>query len=341
MIKVGVIRGTLNKQAQANLESGGRVISMLTNHRLKETYKPIDVFVEEGEKWYLNGVKIKPEKLKEKIDVAINTIYGDFGEGGKIQKILEKLDIPYIGSNSSVSAFSYDKGLTKKALVDFNIKTPRYILLPAYFKDLDSSQNESKEEEQKKEYALNKARDIWAKLSPPWVTKPLTSGSSLGIRVNNSFEALVFSLIEAADKGISLLAEEFIKGQEGSIITINDFRDEEIYTFLPAEIIIPEGRAFCDYELKNSGEMKIICPGNFKPELSRQIEKVAKLIHKDLSLRHYSKIDFIVSKNDIYIIEVNTIPDYREKEILDKSLESVGSNMEEFLLHSLNSVVGK
>ncbi len=341
MIKVGVIRGILNKQTQASLESGGRILSLLSNSKLKEKYKPVDIFIEEGEKWYLNGVKIKPDRLRGKIDIAINTIYGDFGEDGKIQKILEKLDIPHIGSSSSVSAFSYDKGTTKKALVHLNIKTPRYALLPAYFKDLDSSQNESKEEEQKREYALNKARDIWAKLSPPWITKPLTSGSSLGVRVNNSFEALVFSLIEAADKGISLLAEEFIKGQEGSIITINNFRNKEVYTFLPVEIIIPEGRAFCDNELKNSEEMKIICPGNFKPELSRQIEKVAELTHEDLGLRYYSKIDFIVTKKDIYIIEINSIPDYRENGILDKSLEAVGSNMEEFLLHSLDSVVIK
>lgn len=341
MKKVGVIRGNLNNRTKSSLENGSRVISYLSDPKIRDFYKPIDIFIDQEEQWYLNGVLTKLNKIADQVDVAINTIYGDFGEDGKMGQILDELNIPYVGSDSITSALSYNKNSTKIALSNLKIKNPRHLLFPAYFKDLDSSQNESKLKEQKKEYAINKARDVWSKLSPPWIIKPLVGGSSLGIVVCNSLDDLIRAFMEGIEKGSSLIAEEYIKGQEGSIISINNFRGQEIYSFPPVEIILPKGKAFCDNELKNGGQMKIICPGNFKVNQSREIEKIAKQIHKELNLKHYSKIDFIVNCNGIYIIEVNTLAEYQDNSVLNKSLLSVGSNMIEFLLHSLNTTLIK
>lgn len=336
MKRVGVIRGNLNNRTKSSLENGSLVISFFSESKIKDSYKPVDIFVEQGEKWFLNGVETKLNKIAEQIDVAINTIYGDFGEDGKMGQILEGLNIPYIGSDSVASSLSYDKDITKNALSNFKIKTPRHLLFPAYFKDLDSSQNESKEEDQIKEYVANKARDVWAKLPPPWIIKPLTGGSSLGVSVCNSIEDLIKAFTLGVKERVSLIAEEYIKGKEGSVVTVNNFRGQEIYSFPPVEIVLPEGKAFCDNELKDGGQIKIICPGNFTIDQKREIEEMAKQIHRELNLRHYSKIDFIVNRNGIYIIEVNTMAEYKENSILNKSLESVGSNMIEFLLNSLD-----
>jgi D-alanine-D-alanine ligase len=339
MKRVGVIRGNLNNRTKASIENGSRVISCLSHPKLKDNYKPVDIFIDHGERWHLNGVEIKPEKIYGQIDVAVNTIYGDFGEDGKIQQILDDLQIPYVGSRPVASALSYDKNKTKQALSDFKIKMPHHMLFPAYFKDLDSSQNESKEEEQKKEYAINKARDVWAKLPPPWIVKPLTGGSSLGVSVCNSLDDLVKAFLEGVEGGVSLITEEYIKGQEGSIVSINNFRGQEIYSFPPVEIVLPKGKAFCDNDLKNGGQLKIICPGNFSPAFNKEIEKIAKQIHKELNLRHYSKIDFIANRNGVYVIEINTIPEFQEYSVLNKSLKSVGSEMVEFLSHSIEMAI--
>lgn len=341
MKRVGVIRGNLNNRTKNSLENGSRVISYFSLDQIKNFYKPVDIFIDQGEKWYLNGVLTNLDKIAEQVDVAINTIYGDFGEDGKIQQILDELNIPYVGSDSVTSVLSYDKNSTKTALSNLKIRNPRHLLFPAYFKDLDSSQNESEIKEQKKEYAANKARDVWAKLSPPWIIKPLTGGSSLGVIVCNSIDDLVQAFLAGVEADISLIAEEYIKGQEGSIISINNFRGQDIYTFPPVEIILPKGKAFCDNELKNSGQMKIVCPGNFPTSLSKEIEKIARQIHRELNLRHYSKIDFIVNRNGIYIIEVNTIPEYQDNSALNNSLLSVGSNMVEFLIHSIDMALAK
>ena len=341
MKRVGVIRGDLNNRTKNSLENGSRVISYFSLEKMRDSYKLVDIFIDRGEQWYLNGVLTDLDKIAQQIDVAINTIYGEFGEDGKIQQILDQLDIPYVGSDSVSSALSYDKNTTKIALSNLKIRNPRHLLFPAYFRDLDSSQNESEIREQKKEYATNKARDVWAKLSPPWIIKPLTGGSSLGVSICNSIEDLVQAFLSGVEADSSLIAEEYIKGQEGSIVSINNFRGQDVYTFPPAQIIIPKDKAFCDSELKNSGKMKIVCPGNFPTGQSKEIEKIAKQIHKELNLRHYSKIDFIINRNGIYIIEINTIPEYQDNSVLNNSLLSVGSNMVEFLIHSIDMALAK
>ena len=97
-----------------------------------------------------------------------------------------------------------------------------------------------------------------------------------------------------------------------------------------------------DYASRCSGECREICPGNFSEKEKKEIEKVAKLMHERLGLKHYSCSDFVVSpKRGVYFMETNSLPKLHENSFLPKSLKAVGVEVKEFLQHLLHLAVNR
>lgn len=333
MIKVGVIRGGISDRCEASLNNGAQVISCLRGDSMCNKYKAIDIFVDREGLWHVNGIPISMDQIVKKVDLIINTLQGDYGEDGKVQQLLEQWNIPYTGSGPFVSAVSYNKFLTKQEFEKLGIKTPRHMLFPAYHKDFDEPIDR---------YSQNKAREVWEKLPPPWVVKPLTGGSSMGVHVCKTFQSLVEAFEEGVNQKVSILVEEFIKGREASVEVINNFRNKNVYTLPPIEIKIPESKLFFDNELKCDDCDYGICPCHFSYAEKEELERLASLIHTGMNLSHYSKSDFIITpRRGIYALEVNTLPEYTEQSLMPKALESVGSNIPEFIDHIIKLTLNK
>src|ERR1035437_1534305 len=207
MIKVGVIRGGMSGEYEVSLASGAQVLSHLRSDVMKDKYKAVDIFIDRDGVWHINGIPTTMDKIIYKVDVIINALHGDYGEDGKVQQILEQWKIPYTGSGPFASAIGYNKFLTKQEFAKLGINTPRHILFPAYQEDFD---------EPKSRYAEKKAREVWERLPPPWIVKPLTGGSSMGVHVCKTFQSLVDAFEEGINEKVSILVEEFIKGKEAT-----------------------------------------------------------------------------------------------------------------------------
>lgn len=333
MIKVGVIRGGISGEYKVSLASGSQILSCLRNDNLKNKYLAIDIFIDLDGVWHINGIPISFDKLYDKVDVIINALHGDYGEDGKVQEILEKYKIPYTGSKSIPSSIGYNKFLTKQEFIRLGIKTPQHILFPAYQDDFDGP---------KERYAEKKAREVWERLSPPWIVKPLSGGSSIGMKFCKTFPSLVEAFQAGINEKVSILVEEFIKGKEATVGVINNFRNKEIYSLPPVEIRIPKTSIFFDNEVKYNGQSKEICPGNFTSKEKEELERLASLIHGGLNLDHYSRSDFIIHpKRGIYALEVNTLPGLTSESLMPKALDAVGSNLSEFIEHIINLALKK
>lgn len=325
MLKVGVVRGGISGEYKVSLASGAQVLSHLRSDKMKDKYKAIDIFIDQEGVWHINGIPTPIEKIVRKIDVAINALHGDFGEDGKIQQIFEEWHIPYTGSGPFSSAIGYNKFLTKQEFAKLGINTPRHILFPVYQEDFDGP---------REEYAVKKAKEVWERLPPPWIVKPLTGGSSMGVHVCKDFKSLVLAFEVGVNEHVSVLVEEFIKGKEATVGVINNFRGQKVYALPPIEIRIPKTSIFFDNEVKYNGKSEEICPGNFTDKEKRELERLASLIHTGLDLSHYSRSDFIIHpKKGIYALEVNTLPGLTEESLMPKALSSVGSNLPEFIEH--------
>ena len=325
MIKVGVIRGGVSSEYEVSLKTVGNVISHLKGEELKDSYKVLDILIDRQGNWHKNGIPTTMEDIFHSVDVVFNALHGEFGEDGKIQQILDQWQIPYTGSGAFASALGFNKALSKEQFDNLEIKTPKHILLPAYQKDFDGP---------KKEYVHKKALEIMSRISPPWIVKPLTGGSSVGMKLCRTFPSLIEALEEIIKVGKSILIEEFIEGKEATVGVINGFRDKDVYVLPPIEIRVPKENTFFDYDAKYSGKSEEICPGNFTRAEKEELEKLASLIHKGLGLSHYSRSDFIINpKKGIYALEVNTLPGLTDESLMPKGLKAIGSSMKEFLDH--------
>ncbi len=333
MIRVGVIRGGLSNEYKVSLLSGASVLKELIKEPLCNKYKAIDIYIDKDNVWHINGVPSSLDIISKEVDVIFNALHGDFGEDGVVQELLENYKIPYTGSGPIESALGYNKILSKDQFNKLNIKTPRHILFPVYQKDFDGSLDK---------YAREKASEVFNKLPPPWIVKPLTGGSSMGIHVCKTFDSLVSAFNLGVNQNVSVIVEEFIEGKEATVGVIDNFRGKDLYTLPPVEIRIPKTSSFFDNDAKYNGKSEEICPGCFSEEEKIELERLASFIHKGLGLRHYSRSDFIVHpKKGVYALEVNTLPGLTTESLLPKSISAIGLNLSDFIEHIINLTLNK
>lgn len=318
-IRVGVLRGGPSNEYDVSLKTGATVLAQLP----QEKYDPIDVFIDRQGTWHMRGRPLYPEEALEQVDVAFNAMHGSYGEDGQVQHLLEQLAIPYTGSSSLASAIGMNKLISKEKAKGAGVKIAYHIVLTP---------------ERPSETI---ASDVFRSFPLPWVVKPVTSGSSVGVTVAHTFAELVEGIENAFRHSEKIFIEDFVRGREATVGVVENFRNEEVYALPPVEIIPAPEHSFFNFEAKYAGQSQEICPGNFSLQEKRELERLAKLVHKELGLRHYSRSDFIVNPTGIYFLEVNTLPGLTQTSLLPKSVHAVGSDLPQFLDHIVTLALGK
>ncbi|WP_028854802.1 D-alanine--D-alanine ligase [Psychrilyobacter atlanticus] len=230
--------------------------------------------------------------MENEYDLAYIALHGEFGEDGRVQAVLDILKKPYTGSGVTASAVSMDKVLTKIIADDFGIKTPMK------YTNIDDI----------KKY--------------PIVIKPSKEGSSVGLYIcQNSEEAE-----KAAEKlkGIDLVLEEFIAGEE---LTAGILNGEK----LGVVKIIPNSGTY-DFESKYTvGKTIYEVPAIIEENYYEEAMDIASKVHDILNLRGMSRSDFILSKDGLYFLEVNTSPGMTTTSLLPKLGKLKGYSFEMIL----------
>lgn len=312
---VAVLRGGPSSEYSVSLKTGDAVLQSLPAN-----YQGLDVLISLDGDWYVGGIKKSPADILRHVDVAFIAMHGQYGEDGKLQRILEQMNIPFTGSKSLASAIAMNKHLAKEAVAKLGDKVKLASHKVFSKKDLESQT----------------AREVFRQIPHPSVVKPIGAGSSVGVSIVKEYFDLENALELAFQHADSVIIEEFIEGKDATCGVVDDFRSEKHYALLPVEIIPAKTSAFFDYEAKYGGGSVEICPGNFDDATKRAIQEAAKAVHDGLGLRHYSRSDFIVHpKRGVYFLEVNTLPTLMAESLFLKSINAVGSNMSEFLDHVL------
>jgi D-alanine-D-alanine ligase len=308
--RVGVLRGGPSPEYEVSLRTGGNILA-----NLPEEYEPMDIFISREGAWHEKGLEKNPESILRRVDMIINGLHGKYGEDGEVQKLLDHFGVPYTGSGALASALAMNKITAKKIYKNNSLKTPAFVSIPLENLNRDAI----------KEAFYNMIR--------PFVVKPSSAGSSVGVYIADSLPELEEAVVAASRYSPAVLIEEFIAGKEATCGVIDGFRGQEHYALLPVEI--RHGKDLFDYDSKYSDSgAEEICPGNFSAKESKEIEQMAVQAHKHLGMRHYSRSDFIIHpRRGIYILETNSLPGLTEKSLIPKALGAVGSNIKEFLSH--------
>jgi len=236
------------------------------------------------------------------LDVAFILLHGPFGEDGTVQGFLDLLSIPYQGSGVLGSALAMDKNLAKILYRNNGLKVPDWYMA-------------EKED-------INNPGKVLGQLGLPLVIKPASQGSSLGMTIARSEDDITEGLKKAFAIDHQVMIEEFIEGREitGGVLGNNEL------TALPLVEIIPgEQYEFFDYDAKyQPGASTEICPAVLDDPLTIRAQQYALTAHRALQLRGYSRTDMIISGDDIYVLETNTIPGMTPTSLLPQGAAAAG-----------------
>lgn len=231
----------------------------------------------------------------EQADFAYLNLHGSPGEDGSIQALLERMQIPYQGSDSSASHLALNKALSKNLFVRCGILTPRWVFVP---------------------------RSAVSGCVPPWypcVVKPNEGGSSVGVAIAHNAEEFARALKSPDLEGRDLILEEYIQGLEVTCSVLGQ-------KALPLILIRPRKGSFFDYREKyDPSGAEEICPAPIPPELTGKVQKAALAAHGCLGLSDYSRADFILDKDQRpHLLEVNTLPGMTRTSLLPQAAKAAG-----------------
>ncbi len=274
----------------------------------RDRYESIDLFIDQDGTWHLGGLPLNYEKLKQRVDVIWNALYGFYGADGQVQQLLESLDIPYTGAGPYVSAMAMNKKITKDTLAMHDVSTPQGIYIENWGTD-DAEETVS-----------FVTQNVAEKMSPPWIVEPILLTRSNGpLRVRDRSE-LFDALLVARDLSIPILIEQEILGKEVSVVSLPGFRNQPAYTFLPVH--------------NDRGYMNTYVHENKKIQ-----QKVAE-IHKHLDLGPYSIVKCIINnKGDVSVSRIETQPAFHPDSPLHHALNEVGATFAEFANHLISEAM--
>lgn len=316
---VGVLRGGPSREHEVSLLTGAAILANLPEDR----FTVRDIYIDKLGQWHDRGRATSPERVLRQVDVVLNGLHGAYGEDGEVQKLFERFGVPYAGSDSFGSYLAMHKLMAKTHAKEKGLLSPEFRHI------------------EKVEEGEDIVHEITRSFHQPVVVKPVGWGSSIGVSIVGGYAAILSAVQKLFNEGAqSVLVEEYIRGQEAAVGVVEGLRGEELYALPSIEIIPPEGDFF-SYEAKYSGASREVCPGNFSRATTEELQRLARVIHRTLGLRHYSRSDFIVSPTGIYYLETNTLPGLTKESLLPKALAAVGVSLSEFLSHIAGLALGR
>jgi D-alanine-D-alanine ligase len=236
------------------------------------------------------------------IDVALIILHGPYGEDGTIQGLLDLLDIPYQGSGVLGNATAMNKLASKQLYAASGIPSPPYLVIHR-----DDGYT---------------PKDLVQRIGLPMVIKPVTGGSSIGMSIVKTVDAVSPAIRTARTFDHSVLIEAYITGIE---LTVGVLGNTNLQT-LPVIEIIPDDRfEFFDYHAKyTAGASQEICPARIDDILTEKAQSYARMAHTALFCEGYSRTDMILSGRDIFVLETNTIPGMTATSLLPRAAKTAG-----------------
>lgn len=249
------------------------------------------------------------EILKRNIEVVFPLLHGSYGEDGVLQKKLEERKIAFVGSSSRVSSVTINKKKTNEILYDEGLLIPKSSIVTR--------------------------ERYWHECSYPLIVKPVDQGSSLGLFKFMSEKEYQGSLEKIFNNREQMLVQEFVEGREFTCGVIE--KHNEVIPFVATEVIVTKGEMF-DYDAKYTADgCKEITPANVDELLMKRIQEVSRRCHTVLGCKSVSRTDMILKGDDLYVLEINTMPGMTKTSFIPAQAEASGYSVRELislLIHS-------
>lgn len=296
-IKLGILSGGNSIERDISLKSCENLLNSLNNEKYDITVYNVNI---NNREWILSLISNPP-------DIILSALHGGRGENGSMQGLLHYLNIPFIGSKVLASSVCMDKKIAKTIMEANHIPTAQDIYI-------------------KRTEDINIYKDSLERLGYPLIIKPNRGGSSIGIKICRCFDDIIKGAELIIDKyDDDILIEKFIKGREIACCVLETHNSKEVCVL----DISSKGDIFAyedKYEKTNTADISNM------PEFMQDMIKAMALKTFDcLKCRGYALVDMIVKEEQIYVLEVNTLPGLTKTSLMPKAAEILGINFGEYL----------
>ncbi|WP_046079746.1 D-alanine--D-alanine ligase [Halomonas sp. HG01] len=295
--RVVVLYGGDSAEREVSLKSGAAVLASLERSGVQA------VGFDPAEQGGLAGL----EALRP--DVVFIALHGRGGEDGTLQGALELLGIPYTGSGVMASALGMDKQRTKLVWQALGLPTPQSEMLGP---DAD-----------------------WAavaeRLGLPLIVKPVHEGSTLGITIVESPEALEAAYRDAARFDARVMAERFVRGEEYTVTLLGD-------SALPAiRVEVPNG--FYDYEAKYlSDETLYHLPCGLPAGDEARLAELSRDAFAAIGCAGWGRVDVMRdAEGRFWLLEVNTVPGMTDHSLVPQAAAHAGIDFDALVRRILDT----
>lgn len=253
------------------------------------------------------------KKLLQSVDIAFPVMHGAFGEDGGIQRILEKYDVPYIGSDVEACKRCFDKYDANEYIKEQGFFTLPSVVLKIYHDDHKKILSEFF-----KKHNIKRA-----------VVKPATGGSSIGVHsVKNVAEAMEkVELLFSKRMDTRVVVEPFCEGTEFTVIILQNKFGMPV-AVLPTEIETDysDNQVF-DYRKKYlpTRQVKYHCPPRFSNDVVEKIQVQAEQLFTALGMRDFARFDgWLMPDGNLWFSDFNPISGMEQNSFLFQQSARVG-----------------
>ena len=227
-----------------------------------------------------------------KLDAIFPVLHGTDGEDGSIQGMLQSVNIPCAGSGVLGSAVAMDKLMSKRLLQAAGIPTSKFI---AYQPPHDAAYD---------------YEEVIKQLGNPFMIKPISLGSSVGVAKVKSSEDYAQALKDSLNYDQGIIMEQFIEGRELECAVLGNQKPKASF---PGEIIISPKYEFYTYDAKyeDPDAVEIKIPAEVDALTAENIQELCVQSYRALACEDFARVDLFLSKDGrVYINEINTIPGF-------------------------------
>jgi D-alanine-D-alanine ligase len=341
-IRVAVLGGGRSSEHEVSLRSAASVVAALDRERFEVVPVQIDrggawqiessaqPALEPGDKQIESSARLSLEPGAESrslvptapaglpapaeigpIDVVLPILHGPFGEDGRLQGLLDMINIPYVGSGVAASALTMDKDKVKYVLRGVGIAVADHVVL------------------RNRRFGAAEVEAV-DRLGYPCFVKPANLGSSVGISKVTGPEGLAAAVELAFRHDRTVLVEEMIEGRE---VELGVLGNSDPLVSPPGEIVIANDSDWYDYSAKyDEGAMRLRVPADLPESVTAELQDVARRAFEVCGCSGMARIDFFVTpEHRVVLNEINSIPGFTSTSVYAELFESIGISYPQLL----------
>ncbi len=333
-MKVLVLSGGRSAEREISLLSAKWVSGELR----RAGHTVIDLIIQKNGRWVIDGSSEETsfetgpvpwkifsgnsEKTQIHFDVVFPVLHGSYGEDGTVQGLCATAGWPCTGVPVMGSSVAMEKHTLKKLAQNESLPVVPWVFI-------DENENTSLE-------ILREHIDL---LGFPVFVKPSRLGSSVGISRAENHEELSVAVQTASEFDHLILIEKAVDSpREIEVSVIGN--GNRIFSSLPGEVL--PGKEWYNYEAKyHCEDSKLAVPADLSASVTEDIRIMAEKAFALLGGRGFSRVDFLMNSEGIWLNEINTIPGFTSISMFPKLWAASGMKSDELLNFILEETLSR